>query len=101
MSIIRYLKPLTRNVLASFFTDCHFDESVFLALGGENSIPEERRKITWNAPKMSHFDPHIIQYGSSKHHSFTKACQSNTRSIYLCKESDEVTYLDCECSSPD
>ena len=30
--------------------------SVFPPLGGEKSVPEERREITWNASTMSHFD---------------------------------------------
>ena len=43
--IIRYLEPLTDNVFTTHFADCHFNESVFLSLGGEKSIPEERREL--------------------------------------------------------
>ena len=35
--------------------------SVFPPLGGENSVPKERREITWNSSTMSHFYPHINQ----------------------------------------
>ena len=45
-SIIRYLKPLTGDVFTTSFVDCYFNESVFPPLGGENSIPKERREIT-------------------------------------------------------
>ena len=39
-SIIRYLEPLTGDVFTVRFTNCHFNERVFLSLGGEKSIPE-------------------------------------------------------------
>ena len=35
--------------------------SVFSPLGGEKSVLEERREITWNASTMSHFDFHTNQ----------------------------------------
>ena len=56
-SIIRYLEPLTGDVFTVYFVDCHFNESVFPPLGGENSVPKERREITCNLSTMSHFDP--------------------------------------------
>ena len=37
-SIIQYLKPLTGNLFTARFANCHFDESVFPPLGGENPI---------------------------------------------------------------
>ena len=40
-SIIRYLEPLIDDVFTVCLADCHFNESVFPSLGGENSIPEE------------------------------------------------------------
>ena len=55
-SIIRYLEPLIGDVLRARFADYHFNETVFPPLGGEKSIPEERREITWNASTLSHFD---------------------------------------------
>ena len=55
-SIIKYLKPLTKDVFTTHFLDCHFNESIFPSLRGEKSILEERREITWNASMMSHFD---------------------------------------------
>ena len=56
-SIIRYLEPSTGDVFTARFADCHFNENLFPPLGGEKSVPEERREITWNASVMSHFDP--------------------------------------------
>ena len=45
-SIIRYLKPLTGDVFRAKFANCHFNETIFPPLGGEKSIPKERREIT-------------------------------------------------------
>ena len=56
-SIIRYLEPLIGDVFTARFADCHFNENLFPPLGGEKSVPEERREITWNASVMFHFDP--------------------------------------------
>ena len=56
-SIIRYLEPLTGEVLPARFVGCHFNESVFPSLGGEKSIPEERREISWKTSTMTHLDP--------------------------------------------
>ena len=39
------------------FADCHFDETVFPSLGGEKTVPEERKELTWVVPTLSHFDP--------------------------------------------
>ena len=41
-SIIRYLEPLMGDVFTARFVDCHFNESVFLPLGGEKLVLEER-----------------------------------------------------------
>ncbi|KAL6322691.1 hypothetical protein AAG906_015377 [Vitis piasezkii] len=60
-SIIRYLEHLTCDVFTPRFTDCHFNESVFLSLGGEKSIPEERREISWKASTMTHLDSRTNQ----------------------------------------
>ena len=60
-SIIRYLEPLTCNVFTARFADCHFNESVFLSLGGEKSIPKEQREISWKTSTMTHLDPRTNQ----------------------------------------
>ena len=52
---------MTNDVLTARFADCHFNESVFPLLGGEKSIPEERREISWKASIMTHLDPHTNQ----------------------------------------
>ena len=61
-SIIRNFKPLTGNVFKARFEDCHFDENIYPSLGKANSMPEAREEITWNNPKLSHFDPRTNQY---------------------------------------
>ena len=35
--------------------------SVFSSLGGEKSIPEERREISWKTSTMTHLDPYTNQ----------------------------------------
>ena len=60
-SIIRYLDPSTEDVFTSRFADCHFNENLFPPLGGEKSVPEERREITSNASGISHFDQRTNQ----------------------------------------
>ena len=60
-SIIQYLEPLTRNLFTARFAYCHFDESVFLPLGGDKPINNKWRKITWNTPSLLHLDPRTKQ----------------------------------------
>ena len=60
-SMIRYLKPLTGDVFKARFEDCHFNETIFPPLGGEMSLPETWREITWNVSTLSHLDPHTNQ----------------------------------------
>ena len=60
-SIIRYFEPLTGNVFTARFADCHFNESFFLSLGREKSIPEERREISWKTSTMTYLDPRTNQ----------------------------------------
>ncbi|KAM1890817.1 hypothetical protein ACFX14_034164 [Malus domestica] len=60
-SIIRYLELLTGDIFTARFADCHFDKTVFPSLGGQNTIPEERQKLTWDVPTLSHFDPRSTQ----------------------------------------
>ena len=56
-SIIRYLEPLTGDVFKARFENCHFDQNIFPSLGKEHSVPKALEEITWNNPKLSHFDP--------------------------------------------
>ena len=46
-SIIKYLEPLTGDLFTARFVDCHFDESIFLTLRGENK--QLKIDISWNA----------------------------------------------------
>jgi hypothetical protein len=55
-SIIRYLEPLTVDVFQARFADCHFDETNFPTLGGENKPLEN--EITWHVPHLLHLDPY-------------------------------------------
>ena len=61
LSIIRYLEPLIGDVFRVCFADCHFNESVFLSLEGENSIPKKWWEITWNASTITHLDSRTNQ----------------------------------------
>ena len=60
-SIIRYLEPLTSDVVKELFKDCHFNETVFPPLEGEKSLLEARREINWNVSTLSNFDPRTNQ----------------------------------------
>jgi hypothetical protein len=39
-SIITYLDLLTGDIFKACFEACHFDESIFLSLGKEKSLPK-------------------------------------------------------------
>ncbi|XP_048426886.1 uncharacterized protein LOC125471064 [Pyrus x bretschneideri] len=62
-SIIRYLKPLIGDLFIARFTDCHFYMTVFPPLKGDKNVnvPEERRKLSWTTPILSHLDPRTAQ----------------------------------------
>ncbi|XP_070035716.1 uncharacterized protein [Nicotiana tomentosiformis] len=59
-SIIKYLEPMTGDLFMARFSDCHFDESVYPTLGGENK--QLRIEIDWNSLSLSHLDPRTTQY---------------------------------------
>ena len=61
LSIIRYLELLTCDIFKARFDDCHFNETIFPPLGGEKSLPEARREITWTVSTLSHLDPRTNQ----------------------------------------
>ena len=52
---MRYLEIQTGDVFKARFADCHFDESKFPILGGENKLPE--KELNWNASSLMHLDP--------------------------------------------
>ncbi|XP_021839106.1 uncharacterized protein [Spinacia oleracea] len=58
-SIIKYLEPSTRDLFKARFADCHFNESVFSTLGGENKQLE--KEISWNELSLSNLDPRTKQ----------------------------------------
>lgn len=45
-SIVKYLEPTIGDLFTAYFADCHFDESNFPALEGENKKLE--KEISWN-----------------------------------------------------
>jgi hypothetical protein len=59
LSIIKYLESLTGDSFTTRFTDCHFDETMFPALGEE--IKQLDKYITWNALSLLNFDPRTKQ----------------------------------------
>ena len=56
-SIIKYLEPSTRDLFTARFADCHFDEKIYLSLGGET----KQLVISWNELSLSHYDPRTKQ----------------------------------------
>ena len=60
-AIIRYLEPLNGDLLLNDEQNCHFDEQVFLSLGGEKIKTNERREIAWYASSLSHINPRTNQ----------------------------------------
>ena len=67
--IIKYLEPKTSDSFTTQFVDCHFDETMLLALRGE--IKQLDKHITWNALSLLNFD------------SRTKQCEQEVQKI-LC-----------------
>lgn len=55
-SIIKYLEPMTGDQFTARYLDCHFDETMFPALGGEDK-EIIKKEIAWNATSMSFMDP--------------------------------------------
>ena len=69
LSIIRYLEPLTCNLFTSRFANCHFYETVFQSLGGDNvNVSDERHKFSWTTPTLSHLYPRIVQSKTEVQH---------------------------------
>ena len=58
-SIIRYIEPLTGDLFTARFADCHFDEAVFPALGGEKKNQE--KDVSWCEPSLLYLDPRTKQ----------------------------------------
>ena len=46
---------MTGDLFIVRFAECHFDESIFPILGGENK--QQGKEIDWNALSLSHLDP--------------------------------------------
>ncbi|KAM2911762.1 hypothetical protein FF1_004482 [Malus domestica] len=63
-SIVRYLEPLIEDFFTACFVDCHFDETIFLLLGGYKhaNIPVEHHELSWYALIISHLDPCTTQF---------------------------------------
>ena len=56
-SIIKYLEPLTRDLLTARFADNIFNEDHFPALGEELKYHAESQKINWDAKGIANEDP--------------------------------------------
>jgi hypothetical protein len=57
-SIIKYLEPLTGDLLAARYAECIFNEEHFPALGGEFKYHAECPEINWDAIDTQKKDPH-------------------------------------------
>ncbi|GKB03583.1 hypothetical protein Tco_0831726 [Tanacetum coccineum] len=71
-SIIRYIKPLTDDLFIAHFADCHFDEAVFLELGGVKKNQE--KDVTWCEPSLLYLVPQ------------TKQCETEVQKILHLQE---------------
>ncbi|XP_074328309.1 uncharacterized protein LOC141666214 [Apium graveolens] len=60
-SIIRYLEPLTGDVFTVRYADCHFDESIFMTLGGDKLLHKINPDLTWNTSRLNTLDPRTNQ----------------------------------------
>jgi hypothetical protein len=56
-SIIKYLEPLTGDLLTAQYTDCIFNEEHFPALGGEFKYHTEPSEINWDAIDTQNENP--------------------------------------------
>ena len=57
-SIINYIEPMTGDMFKARFADCHFNEAIFPALGGDKVDPNRKEiEITWNATQFQFLDP--------------------------------------------
>ena len=77
---------MTGDVFTARFPNCQFDEAIFRPLGGdkivpdehivpvEQSVSEERRKLTWNTSTLSHLDQRTSQ------------CENKYRELCICKK---------------
>ncbi|KAI3821171.1 hypothetical protein L1987_08729 [Smallanthus sonchifolius] len=54
-SIIKYLEPTTGDLFTARFVDCHFNESTFPTLGGDEK--QLNGDICWNELSLTHMDP--------------------------------------------
>ncbi|KAJ0694724.1 putative RNA-directed DNA polymerase [Helianthus annuus] len=57
-SIIKYLEPMTGDMFTALYADCHFDETMFIVLGGDKDKESlVTQEITWNVSSLSNLDP--------------------------------------------
>jgi hypothetical protein len=60
-SIIKYLEPLTGDLLTARYADCVFHEEHFPALGGEFKYHTECPEINWDALDTQKEDPRTAE----------------------------------------
>ena len=62
-TIIRHLMPLQGDLITARFAGCHFDETVFLSLGGDKNtnVQQEQQGLSWSVLTLSHLDPRTAQ----------------------------------------
>ncbi|KAL1214883.1 Retrovirus-related Pol polyprotein from transposon TNT 1-94 [Cardamine amara subsp. amara] len=54
-TIVKYLEPTTGDLFKARYADCHFDESNYPTLGGDNN--RLVKEITWNQTSLTWQDP--------------------------------------------
>ncbi|GJU45335.1 hypothetical protein Tco_1202601 [Tanacetum coccineum] len=65
-SIIRYIEPLTGDLFTARFADFHFDEIVFLELGGVKKNQE--KDVIWCEPSLLYLDLRTKQSANAPSH---------------------------------
>ena len=93
--------PIHLKCKMTYCADYHFNETIFLPLGGEEPIIEERHEIIWNALTLTNFDPRTNQceLEVQKDYSFARTRKSTAKCFVWCKESDKIIFTDLEYSS--
>ena len=76
--------PIHLKGRMTYCVDYHFNETIFLPLGGENPDLKEWRKIIWNALTLTHFNHRTNQceLEVKKDYSLAKTCKSTTKCFH-------------------
>ena len=81
---------LAGDLFTAEFADCHFDETVFPSLGGDNNknVQQERHELSWSVPTLSHLDPqlniqNVVDSMPNAFSDIDKVTRSNTQAAHM------------------